>query len=453
LALFVVLFTLYGSYVPFQWNQVHFATAVEQFPETVLQGLWPTSKSDWVANVILGMPLGFSLMGWWQARRSPSASPGLLGLAVLPICAFFSAGVEFGQLFVVGRTCAGSDIMAQSIGAAAGIVLWIWRGPWLTRVLEEAFFHPAVASGPIRLLTIYLGLFALIEWLPLDINVSPRAIYHRFKEGSVTWDPFSEVTPRLEDERSVWPPLASWCELLLLALPVGVLLTLSGTRRVSLAQAWLGGLLLGLILELGQIPVMSRHPSISDVLIIQLGVSLGWLLGMGLALPGSRKYKWEWVVVVGQVWLFGLIVIHWQPFDFDLRMRWSNFARMSWLPLSGQTEKNYLWALNEILTKLVLYIPLGALFLWPMSRNERASSVWLVAGLVAGIATILELGQIASRTRLTSPSDVLFGLVGGAIGAGLMRRVAVDRLREEMKVIPWWTQDPIPRIGASVPRH
>ena len=41
---------------------------------------------------------------------------------LLPLCSAFAAAVEFSQLWFPKRTCAGSDVIAQTLGSATGML-------------------------------------------------------------------------------------------------------------------------------------------------------------------------------------------------------------------------------------------------------------------------------------------------------------------------------------------
>jgi len=420
----VVLFTLYGSYVPFRYHYRNWGDTVAAFQWAMSERLWPESRADYGANMMLGYPFGFFLLGWLRVDRLNRIMTTLgVALALLPLCASFAAVVEFGQLYFSGRTCAGSDVVAQTLGATLGMATWTVAGQWLTSQARQALAHPNLSGGAVRLLGGYLALLALVEWLPLDLTASPADLYRRVRDGYVTLMPFGELNSHTVD------PLKKgqdWCELLLLHVPVGMLLIAVGGRWRRW-ESWtlvLGfGLAVGLVLETGQWFVVSRHPSTSDVLISATGILLGWAATRALVEPSARRLPLTYTTAYGAVWLVLLGVVHWQPFDFDIDLVGARLSRVDWLPLSGQAEKNYLWALNEVLAKFMLFPPLGALVVWASAKPELRSAEIFGATLCGLVAGLLEVGQLATPLRYGSPTDVLFGVVGGWLGAAMMRRV------------------------------
>lgn len=78
-----------------------------------------SSTDDWIANVLLYMPLGFSLAAWlWVKKVSRSAQ-----FVCVLFCAFgISATVEILQIFLPLRVAASTDIYANSGGGLLGLL-------------------------------------------------------------------------------------------------------------------------------------------------------------------------------------------------------------------------------------------------------------------------------------------------------------------------------------------
>ena len=128
LLLGVAAFVVYGSLVPFQFRALSLPDAVDSFRAALTAGVKIDSRSDSVANVMLGVPIGFALLGLVSVDRNWPREKIVLFALLLPRCGLFSAGVEFSQLFTVSRVCSASDIVAQVLGAAAGMVAWVLWG-------------------------------------------------------------------------------------------------------------------------------------------------------------------------------------------------------------------------------------------------------------------------------------------------------------------------------------
>ena len=72
LALAALLFTalaIYGSLVPLQYRPLEFAEALRRFRDIPMLQLSIESRADWVANVLLFVPIGFLWLGVGSVDR------------------------------------------------------------------------------------------------------------------------------------------------------------------------------------------------------------------------------------------------------------------------------------------------------------------------------------------------------------------------------------------------
>jgi hypothetical protein len=92
-------------------------------------------------------------------------------------------------------------------------------------------------------------------------------------------------------------------------------------------------------------------------------------------------------------------------------------ARVSLLPFAGYGAGSYLNAMNNVLVKVSLAVPLGVtgafVYRRPPSRSQTIG--WLTVGV--GVFGMLEFGQLFLPTRVPDPTDVLIG--GAGMYAGL----------------------------------
>jgi hypothetical protein len=73
------------------------------------------SRADWVANLLLFIPLSFLWMGALAAGGSTLRTL-MAALALVPLAAALSVGIEFTQLFFPQRTVSRNDILAETLG-------------------------------------------------------------------------------------------------------------------------------------------------------------------------------------------------------------------------------------------------------------------------------------------------------------------------------------------------
>jgi len=62
-AFILTLLAIYGSFVPLEFSHLSWAAAIEQFKNLPYLDLGVYRRADWVANLILFVPLGFLWLG------------------------------------------------------------------------------------------------------------------------------------------------------------------------------------------------------------------------------------------------------------------------------------------------------------------------------------------------------------------------------------------------------
>jgi glucose/arabinose dehydrogenase/VanZ family protein len=284
-ALGAALFIAYGSLVPFTFRARPRAEALHAFAWVLQNRAEVQSRSDALANVLLGLPLGFFALATLRVDRR-----GVLGTAaaalLVPVAAgLLAAAVEFGQLFVPGRTSSASDIRMQIAGAALGVLAWLALGRVVTHLLRAAWYDPRLGGHAGRRLAGYCLAVAVVQALPLDIDTSPHDLYRRLRDGvadgRLTLTPFGELAG---PSRTAWA--LSTVALVGLFTPVGLLMATVPVRG-GFVVALAAGLTLGVATELLQL-VVTRHPSVTDAVVAALAVAAGRVAGH-IALRGTRS--------------------------------------------------------------------------------------------------------------------------------------------------------------------
>ncbi len=269
LALGFAAFTVYGSLVPFHFHARGAADALDAFAWVLANRVAIEARGDALANVLLGVPLGFLTLAALRADRPGRRATWLLAAALLPLCALFAAAVEFAQLFTAERTCSATDILAQSLGSALGLAAWLTAGGWATRRLRAAWASPRLGGRPGQRVVAYCCAAALLQMMPLDIDTSPGDLYRRLRDGEAATDD--------------WAPSAA--AVAALFLPAGLLLATVPSRG-GVVGAFGLGLLLAAATEGGQL-VVSRHARASDVFAGAVAVALG----RAVARPAWRQCR------------------------------------------------------------------------------------------------------------------------------------------------------------------
>ena len=401
-ALGFAAFTLYGSLVPFRAESRSFADALEAFSWVCRTRVGIDSRGDWLANCLLGAPLGFCLMGLLRVRKWPGPFDWAAGLFAVLATTLYALFVEFVQLYFPDRTSSLNDVLAQGMGSTVGAMTWLIAGRTLTRHARLAWADPRSGGVVGQLLLMYGVVIVAVETLPWDIETSPAGLYRKLRDGPgdgrITLLPFADWPGSSAGQR-----LQTWIELVGLFLPAGLLAArLPAARHFRVIEVLSAGLLLALACEVSQ-TLVSRHPSVTDVFIGGVGVLLGFLAGR------TRQREAEFLAV----WLAAMAVSHWQPFAFSVTPDATH-----WLPFAETQDQNYLGALDNILSRALMFAPVGV---FVAARGYSTRSAALAGFLLAGV---LELGQLFLPARSAATTELLTGSAVAFAGARVAHRLA-----------------------------
>jgi VanZ family protein len=420
-----LLFALYGSLLPFEPRSISFAQAVREFI-----ALWSTepmvvSRADLVANVLVGVPIGFFLMGFLNQGR-PGIVRGLTFTALtLVLGGAFACVLEFLQSFFPGRVVATADVLAQIAGSSVGILAWFSFGPAIdsgVKALRESrSLH--VRDG---MLTAYSAVWIFMALLPLDLTIRPAELFAKYRRGDVVLIPFTGPYASSGMDM-VWDGLAGF----LAAIPIGLLMVrVVGRTRMAIPAAFALGAACVATVELAQLFVATRIADVTDILTGFAGVAIGVALATRRAPAhiqrghfrnlGSALSAWG----LCSLWTTVLLFYHWKPFAFQ----WSpavvrsRLDGISLVPFSQSQNAPAVQVLADVLLKFGLAVPLGFLL-------ARAASSVLPAGpwverielALCGVAALLifgalEAGQLFLPARFPDVTDVLVGTVGALSG-------------------------------------
>lgn len=425
-ALIYLFFVVYGSLVPLEFQYRPLAEAWATFRDMSSMSLSFSSRTDWLVNIALFIPLAFLLTGILGMHTHRVITATVVVCGVLAICLGLSVAIEFTQLFFP-RTPSLNDIFAQTIGTGLGITAWIAFGP---RLLDW-FISWRSAHAPLdiwkRLLYSYLFILFGYSLLPLDLTISPIEILHKWREGRVILLPFSfafadpvEAIFALVVDTIVWMPAAF---LWYLAFPQ------------SWMRSWLSLVGTATVLEFLQLFVYSRVSDTTDILTAAIGAAIGISLTGRVPRIGVRKEtqslfhpSWMWLLLA-VVWLFVLAAIFLYPFDFRwdhefLAERLQGARKVPFEVYYFGTEYR---AATELMHKTGFFLPLGALlalavmpiqdYVW---RRYAGTAVIAAIGLAAlGI----EAGQLFIPGKNVDVTDWVLEVLGGITGFAIIRYV------------------------------
>ena len=442
------LIAIYGSLVPLEFKPLAFDEAVRRFRNIEHREFVIQSRTDLVANVLLFVPIGFCWLGFAAVDRSRRVAL-FVALPLACLLAAVSVSIEFSQLWVPRRTVSTSDILAQSLGAALGSILWITAGQAIVG-WARSFFSPAISTGSRhaansaaesrlhKLMQLYaVGLIAY-NLMPLDLTLSIGELHAKFKHGKVVLVPFGFKYSSYYD--LVYNVIIDT----IVFIPVGALAAKGFLRErptlrpVLQSVAWGAALVVGI--EAAQLFVFSRVTDSTDLLTCTAGIAIGaWLMhryGAQVATSAepSRKgvlgaHFWKWLAITC-VYMGVLVAIFWAPFEFrfDSKFARPRLERFFEVPFKWLLRGSELKAVTELLRKTLLFGALGAL--WVRTLGEACvphtiRRVLLAAslGVCFVLAMGIELGQIVQPSHTPDFSDVMLCTVGATAGLLIGTRV------------------------------
>ncbi len=462
-ALAYTVFVIYGSLVPLDYHAIPLDEALSRFRQIPFLRLGIASRADWVANLLLFIPLTFLWMGALVQGRGAAAS--IVASLAMVVCAMMlSATIEFTQLYFPQRTVSLNDLIAETLGGLIGIAAWWLGGENFARWLScwrTARTHLEIAQ---RVTLVYLALLFGYSLLPLDLTISLVEVFHKFREGKLNLIPFA----RLPDE----PALAVYelaSDALLWFVPA-LLWRLSG--KASALRVWAGMTGAAVLLEILQLFVYSRVSDVTDVFTAALGAAVGvWVArftGNKIAaavsddLPSqpalSTAFSMAIPLILAAIWAFGILAVFWFPFDFRgdgafLRGRLHDL--LSSAPFEAYYFGTEYRAATEVMHKVLFFIPLGMLLGWFVTRLKWRWRSWGAAAALiamAGAALLVLAGRLAQPDKHPDIMDPILQWMGGALGYVLFRITASHWRRNQGRPIARRSASAHARSGSS-PRN
>jgi glycopeptide antibiotics resistance protein len=418
---------VYGSLVPLAYRPLEMNEAIERFRRIPYLEISTHLRADWVANILLFIPLGFFWLGTISYGLGRVWSSGL-GLLVAVASAGASVLLEFTQLWFPPRTVSQNDIIAETIGGAVGCVLWLFIGEHAVAWLAPSGRRVTPKDRVRRLLLAYCIGYALYSVMPLDITISISELYDKYQNGQMRLIPF---TYRFE---SVFALAYSLVRDVLCLMPVGAYaaVCLLPARRAynGLGRSLAFGMAYVVLLEFSQLLIVSRYTDTTDVVTGFFGVAAGIaVMRRGVnavdeksrsARPSSAAAAWA---AAAAAFAVVLVLGYWYPYDFSLdravaRQRLDAFGTALFTPMYWGSEFN---ALGGIMLKTITFAILGgclamAIAHAPLSRPARRTLQFLAVVVCGALGLGIELGQILLPHRVAHITDVLLFGVGAALG-------------------------------------
>ena len=445
-------FIVYGNLVPLDFHDQPLMAAWDAFLQNLRLPLDVGSRGDYV---LWYAPLGFLATGWLAAA---SRSRGVAaGIVVFIVCVALAVGVEFTQLYFPPRTVSLSDIIAETIGSALGVAVWLAAGERVMSLWAE-LLQGGPTSGR-ALMALYAVAYLVLALFPFDFLTSG-----------------ADLAQKLADRGRVALFVTQSCgggalrcgaqllaEMLIVA-PLGVFLGMvtARARGISLGRAFGWGLLLGLVIEGLQTFLASGISQGASILTRGVGMALGLAAYRSFSVHWLTRYRGQMRAgVLLALPLYFLLLLAISGF-FGTSLDGSGIAiakihQIHFEPFYYHYYSSNTQALYSLLLHVGAYAPIGVA-VWIFAGGRRgATALWLSGAAAILAASATEVLKLFLHGKHPDPSDILIAAAAAlsacAVAMRLSRSPAVPPGSESPSSrIPPETKPParFRRVGPSV---
>jgi len=418
-----LLFVVYGSLVPLEFAARPLTDAWISFQAMPYLQLGVESRADWVANGVLYVPLAFLTL-----HMLANALPKLPRAVHLVIAGLFAAtvavGIEFGQLFFPPRTVSRNDLIAEVLGTAVGLGLYLLLADWYRAMW--ASFGALQRHWGRRLLEAYAVAYVAFMFFPFDLLLTQAELASKAASGRWGW---------LLADVARAPALVSMKSLaeLVLTLPFGFLLAQrTSGRAIGLGGAALAGCALGLLIELGQFFIASGVSQGLSILTRALGMACGYLIAVDPArraarasLPAIRRHLW----LLAPVYLLLLLGVNgWLTGNWHgTQEAAAQWAGLRLVPFYYHYFTSEARALFSVMAVAASYLPVAAMC-WAGEQSRGRAAI-----ITMGLAAVVEGGKLFLTGVRPDPTNPLIAAAAVYLVMGLLA--------------PWSAVDAAPAAG------
>jgi len=416
------LFIIYGSLVPLDYRDIPFEDALLSFQQIRYLDLGAASRADWIANILLYIPLTFSLTAAFSNKAKPFALTLFISTLILAFSISLAVTIEFYQQFFPPRTVSQNDLIAETLGSITGLALWLGYGKHLIKLYQHI-----LQGGKDALLAsaiLYILAYLTLSFFPYDFVTSFQELQNKLANGndvffiSDSCGAFIQCSSKLTTE-------------ILLALPLGIFLSVLlrwHPRRI--AAVVIVGLIIGIIIESIQLFLISGIAQGISILTRIIGMWLGAkiytytsLLKKPLAfqVPDLRKY-----LLIATVPYFLLLakLSGWTLAAQGVSTNISEkFNKLNWLPFYYHYYSTEAVALTSLLSVFAMYLPVGIGFwLWNTNKTYTInSSPKLTASFYAAcLCFTIEAGKLFFVGKHPDPTNLLISFAAVFISYSLI---------------------------------
>jgi len=433
LSLCYLAFVIYGSLIPFQFRPLPIEEAIDSFRHIPYLYLGIQSRADFIANILLYIPLSFFLTGIWCGKACPWPIKSVWTLFVLLLCSLVAGAIEFIQVFFPPRTVSLNDVIAEILGTTLGIAFWYSIGGRLTRLWS------AISAGGRQGLHAALVMYALFYLalclFPFDFLVSRSEILWKLSTHSY------HAFVAEETCQSLIRCAATFIVEIIAMVPFGILIGLRsrGRQNQILFTALVYGGILGIVIETSQFFIASGISQGASVLTRIVGLGLGlWLFQSILKDRFSTLRPFlRTGILLGAIPYFLLVMTlkgwfshDWVGFEEALIKINKNMFIPFYYHYFG-TEMN---AVINLLSNAAAFVPIGVgYWAWHFSRRTFSCSAFMASFYGGAVALLIETGRLFPAGKYPDFTNVL--IAGVSAGAGYIISAWAYRAFSELQIM------------------
>jgi VanZ family protein len=407
LALVYAVFVVYGSLVPLDFHALSLDEAWVRFQHTPFLNLGLGSRADWVANGVLYVPLAF--LGARAAFEGGLPHRLAASLTLLWCCAL-AVAVEFTQLYFPARTVSQNDILAECIGSLLGAWAAPLLSPWLDR-LAQGWQSGGTRLLP-RLLELYAVAYGLLCFFPYDLLLSQNELAGKWQSSH--WGLWL-----VAQDRGLFLGLLQLAVEVAMAVPIGALLALRRPRGAGPRLGLVVGLLLGVVIEVGQFFLFSGVSQGASVLSRGLGVAAGVALlppvqALGWAGLRTALRPWTPALSAGYLPLLAAVNGAFQHGWHGQAGAWASLQSTHLLPFYYHYYTSEALAVFSLGSVVLMYLPVAVLG-WARRRSAAFTAV-----LTAGLALTVEFGKLFVDGLHADPTNALVAVAANAVALAVL---------------------------------
>ncbi len=432
------LFVVYGSLLPFNYQPMSFDKALEQFLDMPYLDIGMEGRQDWVANLVLYIPVSFGAAMFF-VPSSRLFFLRALGLAVvLSFSIFLAVGVEFLQVYFPCRTVSQNDLIAEAAGSLLGVLVYMTWGKKLAGI-----WHDITSSGTAALkgllIFYFLGYFAYVLF-PYDFLISGSEIMSKLASSQYAWFLVSEQKLHGHELYGYLKLVAE----IVFFMPVGVLFAVMNPhRRFDMVSIAVLGLFAGFSIEVMQFFIASGISQGLSILLTMTGFVLGhtswnWISGYDQVRVRVSTIRLVCLIVL-LIYCGMLMVVNWYGRGpvIPVEAVVEKMGQLVYIPFFYHYRVSESVALFSAAAYFIMYVPAGVLcglFFVSQKPIKPVFSIVLSLLSVGFLSFGFEFAKFFLSLAKPDFTNVLLGGLGSLLGC-LLVLWARDLLRHKLIVL------------------